>query len=91
MSGTAQAIQQIMWLSSISGSLIAGMDRPEQSIPGGNSLNEYSEEIEDRLRKLDPVDEKHESVDFRSCFSENGRDQLKIQLRLKQVAGRLKG
>ena len=91
MPSTAQAVQQIIWLSPISRSVIAGMDRSEQNIPGGKSLNVYAEEIEDRLRKLDPVHEKHHDVDYRSCFSKNGLDQLKIQLRLKQVTGGLKG
>lgn len=91
MSSTAQAVQQIIWLRPVSGSVIAGMDRLENTIPEGNSLNVYAEEIEDRLRKLDPGNEKHQDVDYRSRFSKNGRGQLKIQVRLKQVIGGLSG
>ena len=91
MSSTAQAVQQIIWLSPISRSIIVGMDRSEQNIPGGNSLDVYAEEIEDRLRKLDRRPESDHSVDYRRCFSKNGWDQLKIQVRLKQVTGELKG
>jgi hypothetical protein len=91
MSCTAQTIHQMIWLRPSSGSVTPEMDRSEKNEPGGKSSYEYAEEIEDRLRKLDSANETHRDVDYRSCFSKNGRDQLKIQVRLKQVLGGLKG
>ncbi len=91
MSCTAQTIHRMIWFRPSSGSVNPRKERSEKNRPGGKALDAYAEEIEDRLRTLGPVIEKHQDVDYRSCFSKNGRDQLKIQVRLKQVAGGLKG
>ena len=91
MSCIAQAVHQMIWLRPNSGSVNPGMEGSQNNKPGGKSQYAYAEEIKDRLRKLGRGPESDNAVDCRSCFSKNRRDQLKIQVRLKQVLGGLKG